>query len=170
LGVGYLAATRPNGRWRNPFSWHPFLMTVGMVGCMGCAAVTKKMGGYQNTKAHGILASLGYVLALAGLYAIYHNKELFGRPHFTTLHGKGGLVVLLLTIPPLMVGGVFLHPDWGLDRSNQDYRKAHKSISRILLGCAWGTALYGMYGMTKDPVELLIYGGPLVVLAPFTLV
>ena len=44
IGAGYYAATRPNGEWRNPFSWHPFLMTVGMIGCMGIAAVTKKMG------------------------------------------------------------------------------------------------------------------------------
>ena len=44
VGAGYYAATRPNGQWKNPFSWHPFLMTVGMIGCMGIAAVTKKLG------------------------------------------------------------------------------------------------------------------------------
>jgi len=44
LGAGYYAGTRPNGQWRSPFSWHPFLMTVGMIGCMGIAAVTKKLG------------------------------------------------------------------------------------------------------------------------------
>jgi hypothetical protein len=44
LGAGYHAATRPNGQWRSPFSWHPFLMTFGMIGCMGIAAVTKKLG------------------------------------------------------------------------------------------------------------------------------
>ena len=44
VGAGYYAATRPNGEWKNPFSWHPFLMTVGMIGCMGIAAVTKKLG------------------------------------------------------------------------------------------------------------------------------
>lgn len=170
LGVGYFAATRPAGKWRSPFSWHPFLMTVGMVGCMGGAAVTKKMGGYANTKVHGMLASLGFFTAMGGLYAIYHNKNLYERPHFTTLHGKAGLSLLLLTVPPMMVGGIFLHPDWGIDKTNKDYRRIHKLVSRVLIGGAWGTAMYGMYSMTKNPVELLIYGGPLVILAPFTLV
>jgi hypothetical protein len=46
---GYFAGVRPNGEWRY-FSWHPFLMTCGMVGCMGIGAATKKLGGYTNTK------------------------------------------------------------------------------------------------------------------------
>jgi hypothetical protein len=49
LGGGHFAATAPNGEWRF-FSWHPFLMNVGMVGLAGIGAVTKKKGGYQNTK------------------------------------------------------------------------------------------------------------------------
>lgn len=145
-------------------------MTVGMISCMGIASVTKKMGGYTNTKIHGMLASGGYFIALGGLYAIYRNKELLGRPHFTSLHGKGGLALLVLTVPAMMVGGIFLHPDWGIDKTNQDYRKAHKLFARVLMGCSWGTAMYGMYSMTKDPFELLVYGGPIAILAPFTLV
>jgi hypothetical protein len=46
---GYLAGTQPNGEWRF-FSWHPLLMTIGMVGLMGIGAITKKLGGYTNTK------------------------------------------------------------------------------------------------------------------------
>jgi hypothetical protein len=49
VGVGYFAGTRPNGAWRF-FSWHPFLMLSGFVGCFGIAAATKKLGGYTNTK------------------------------------------------------------------------------------------------------------------------
>ncbi|KAL3909449.1 MAG: hypothetical protein SGARI_002590 [Bacillariaceae sp.] len=141
-----------------------------MVGCMGIAAVTKKMGGYTNTKIHGMLASTGYFLALGGLYAIYHNKNLYERPHFTSLHGKGGLALLVLTAPPMLAGAIFLHPDWGMDKANKDYRKMHKNFSRIIMGSAWGTAMYGMYSMTKDPVELFIFGAPLLILAPFTLI
>lgn len=47
--VGYMVAIQPMGEWRF-FSWHPFLMTLGMVGFMGVGAVTKKLGGYDNTK------------------------------------------------------------------------------------------------------------------------
>ena len=49
LIVGYYAGTRPKGEWRY-FSWHPFLMICGLVGCTGIASVTKKLGGYTNTK------------------------------------------------------------------------------------------------------------------------
>jgi Eukaryotic cytochrome b561 len=170
LGVGYFSATRPNGKWRSPFSWHPFLMTVGMIGCMGIAAVTKKLGGYINTKIHGILASGGYMLALGGLYSIYRNKNLWEKPHFTSLHGKAGIALMVSTIAPLLAGAVFLHPDWGIDKTNKDYRKIHKWFSRISMASSWAIAMYGMYSMTKDPLELAIYCLPLVILAPFTLI
>ena len=50
LRGGYMAATQPpDAGWRF-FSWHPFLMTLGMVGLAGIGSVTKKLGGYTNTK------------------------------------------------------------------------------------------------------------------------
>lgn len=56
---------------------------------MGAAALTKKRGGYTNTKMHGIMAITGMVLGGAGLYVIYQNKESMGKEHFTTLHSRG---------------------------------------------------------------------------------
>lgn len=47
--AGYNAGLQPIGKWRY-FSWHPFLMTFGMVGLSGISAITKKLGGYTNTK------------------------------------------------------------------------------------------------------------------------
>jgi hypothetical protein len=47
--MGYTAGIQPTSQWRF-FSWHPFLMTCGMVGFAGIGAVTKKLGGYENTK------------------------------------------------------------------------------------------------------------------------
>ena len=149
---------------------HPFLMTVGFVGFMGVGAVTKKLGGYTNTKLHGIMSSLGYILALGGFYAIYKNKNLWDRPHFTSLHGKMGLALLVMTFGPMVAGGVFLHPDWGLDKTNKLYRRVHKQFARVIMGSAWMTATYGFYTMSKDPVEVLIFAGPLVAMAPFVLV
>jgi hypothetical protein len=49
LLAGYNAGIQPTGVWRF-FSWHPFLMTCGMVGLAGIGAITKKLGGYTNTK------------------------------------------------------------------------------------------------------------------------
>ena len=108
IGVGYYISTRPKGKWRSPFSYHPFLMTIGFVGMMGLSAVTKKLGGYTNTKLHGMAASFGFFCSLGGLYAIYHNKNLMQRPHFTSIHGKIGIGLVISTLGPLSAGVLFL--------------------------------------------------------------
>jgi len=145
-------------------------MTVGMIGCMGIATITKKLGGYTNTKNHGYLAALGITLSLGGLYAIYSNKNMWGKQHFTTTHGKAGLAVVLMALGAGLVGSVFLHPDFGVDKTNKSIRWMHKTFARCVLAAAWGTAVYGFYTLTKDPIELALFAVPLLVLAPFTLV
>uniref|UniRef100_A0A7S4AE99 Cytochrome b561 domain-containing protein n=1 Tax=Pseudo-nitzschia australis TaxID=44445 RepID=A0A7S4AE99_9STRA len=168
--LGWYVSTRPKGKWKSPFSWHPFLMTLGMTGSMGIAAITKKLGGYTNTKLHGMIASLGFFLSLGGLYAIYHNKNLYERPHFTSVHGKIGIAVVVGMVGPLLAGAVVLHPDFGIDKTNQTIRKIHKVFSRILMAVAWGNSLYGLYGMRSEhPMELIAYGLPLAILMPLTL-
>jgi len=137
---------------------------------MGIAAITKKLGGYTNTKLHGMIASLGFFLSLGGLYAIYHNKNLYERPHFTSVHGKIGIAVVVGMVGPLLAGAVVLHPDFGIDKTNQTIRKIHKVFSRILMAVAWGNSLYGLYGMRSEhPMELIAYGLPLAILMPLTL-
>ncbi len=171
LYVGWFVSTRPKGKWKSPFSWHPFLMTAGMVGSMGIGAVTKKLGGYTNTKLHGMLASFGYMLSLGGIYAIYHNKNLYGSPHFTSTHGKIGIALMIAMVGPLLAGGIFLHPDFGVDKTNKMIRKIHKMFSRVLMAVAWMNSLYGLYHMRKHhPLELILYGFPLLVLMPLTLI
>ena len=170
LFAGWYISTRPKGKWKSPFSWHPFLMTLGMTGSMGIAAVTKKLGGYTNTKIHGMLASFGFMLSLGGLYAIFQNKNLYEKPHFTSTHGKIGLAVMVSMVGPLLAGGVFLHPDFGIDKTNKLYRKVHKMFSRVLMGIAWANSIYGLYGLrSSHPLEIILYGVPLLALAPLTL-
>ena len=168
--LGWYVSTRPKGKWKSPFSWHPFLMTMGMTGSMGIAAITKKLGGYTNTKLHGMIASLGFFLSLGGVYAIYHNKNLYERPHFTSVHGKIGIAVVVCMVGPLLAGALVLHPDFGIDKTNQTIRKIHKVFSRILMAIAWGNSFYGLYGMRSEhPLELIAYGLPLAILMPLTL-
>lgn len=88
-----------------------------MTGMMGIGAITKKRGGYTNTMIHGFVASFGYLLTLGGLYAIYHNKTIMERPHFTSRHGQIGIAVMLGMIGPLLAGGIFLHPAFGTSRT-----------------------------------------------------
>ena len=49
LAAGSYAGLQPTGTWRF-FSWHPLLMTLGMITIPGGAAGLKKLGGYTNTK------------------------------------------------------------------------------------------------------------------------
>jgi hypothetical protein len=49
LAGGYYAGTAAKGQW-SFFAWHPMLMMCGMVGLAGIGAMTKKLGGYNNTK------------------------------------------------------------------------------------------------------------------------
>ena len=65
--MGYIAATQPKSKGWRFFSYHPLLMTVGFVGCMGSASVTKKLMGYSNTKIHAVVGAIGLLLAYGAL-------------------------------------------------------------------------------------------------------
>lgn len=68
-----------------------------------------------------------------------------------------------------MAGGIFLHPDFGIDKTNKTIRFAHKMASRGLLMSAWCTAVIGLQQLTSDPVILALYAVPLVILTPLAL-
>ena len=143
---------------------------TGMFGLMGIAAITKKRGGYTNTKMHGILAWSGIMLASAGMYAIYQHKNNMGKPHFTTWHSWTGLSAFGGCIGLGLVGGVVLHPDFGLDTTNKQIRAIHKYSGRIVLMLAWMATLSGLKTLVGDDIKpILLFAVPLVVAAPFTL-
>jgi hypothetical protein len=115
IGGGYLAGIQPDFQWRF-FSWHPFLMTCSMVGLAGMGVVTKKLGGYTNTKLHAMLGWSAIFTAVTGLYCIYRNKELNGKSHLTTVHSWFGIGVFMSVVGLGLAGSVFLHPDFGIDK------------------------------------------------------
>ena len=53
--AGYIGATYGLQAGWTWFSWHPFMMMVGFVVFAGNAVLLKKIGGYENTKMHGML-------------------------------------------------------------------------------------------------------------------
>ena len=144
---------------------------IGMVGLMGTAVLTKKRMGYTNTKLHGMIASAGVLTSYIGFYIIYQNKNNMGKDHFTTLHSKAGLVALVGSAMLGVAGGVFLHPDFGIDKQNGLIRTAHKYSSRVILGLAWMATLSGLQTLIgeEDVKGLLFFAAPLVLAAPFTL-
>lgn len=144
---------------------------AGMVGLMGTATLTKKRMGYTNTKLHGMIAWAGLLSSYAGFYVIYQNKISMGKDHYTTLHGKAGLAALVGSTMLGMAGGVFLHPDFGVDKQNGLIRTGHKLASRGMLAVAWMATLSGLQTLIgEDDVKgLVFFAAPLILAAPFTL-
>ena len=110
------------------------------------------------------------MMAFLSLYKIYSYKSANHREHFTSYHSQAGLAVIILAVGPALAGTVFLHPDFGIDKTNKLYRKVHKQFARVVITLAWLTAFYGLYSMTTDIVPLALFALPLVVLFPFTLI
>jgi hypothetical protein len=68
-----------------------------------------------------------------------------------------------------LAGGVFLHPDFGIDKTNQTVRFAHKWFGRSVMASAWITCVFGLMQLTSNPGTLAVFAVPLVILAPMTL-
>ena len=144
-------------------------MTTGFVGMMGSSAVIKKLGGYANTKLHGVIALGGLVAALGGLVCIYHNKTLMRKSHFTSVHAISGLICFVGCVGVGAAGALLLHPDFGVAKSNRSFRKAHKFAARFFVALAWLTCVSGLSKVASSTTTLVMYTTPLILLAPFTL-
>lgn len=149
LYVGFM-----HGKW-SWFSWHPIAMTVAFVAFAANAALIKKIGGYENTKMHGYLMSAACALGGFGWYVIYSNKEMFGKPHLYTLHGKLGAAVMVGYLSLGVFGALALHPDFGILKTNKTIRFAHKWGGRVLTALAWLACVAGK--LNTNPSSLVIH-------------
>lgn len=93
-----------------------------------------------------------------------------GKEHITTTHALAGIITIAGALMAAMAGGVFLHPDFGVDKTNKTVRFAHKWFSRSVMLSAWVTCVLGLMQMTTDKLILGAFIVPLVCLAPLTLV
>jgi hypothetical protein len=84
------------------FAWHPTMMFTAMA-LLGPAAAlavqARKLSSSSSTRfglvlAHGSIQFTAAACAAAGLWAIYTNKNNFGKPHFTSRHSRLGLLAL----------------------------------------------------------------------------
>ncbi|CAK0853919.1 unnamed protein product [Prorocentrum cordatum] len=111
---------------------------------------------------HGYGMAAGTVAALFGWYVIHSNKDASGKPHFTTVHGKVGLVCLVLTLASAMAGSVLLDPDFGLMKPSKVIRRVHKYAGRGVLALAAVASLLGWWTVVKgDPLTMLLIAAPL---------
>lgn len=89
--------------------------------------------------------------------------------HLNASHAWMGLATMLCSFLPAIAGSVFLHPDFGIDKTNKLYRFLHKWCSRTAIAGAYVTGYWGLTKMSQDPLVLALYTIPLVILTPFTL-
>lgn len=154
LAAAYMAYSPGKLIW---YSWHPFFMIVGFAPLAIVAILYKKVGGYDNTKTHGILMSLSSVCAAFAFYVIYSNKNTYKKPHFTTLHGQGGLAIMVAYLGLAVVGFVGLNPDWGVVRTNKTIRAVHKRFGQVVSVSAWLTCIFQFVKMVPSVgVQLLL--------------
>lgn len=139
LAAVYLAYMPGKLIW---YSWHPFFMIVGFVPLAILAILYKKVGGYENTKLHGILMTVSTLCAAFAFYVIYSNKNANRKPHFTSLHGQAGLAIMIAYFGLAVVGFVGLNPDWGMVRTNKTIRAIHKRSGQIVSVSAWLTCIF----------------------------
>ncbi|XP_076056383.1 putative transmembrane reductase CYB561D1 [Oratosquilla oratoria] len=60
--------------------------------------------------AHWLLLCFGALMEIAGFYAIYTNKMINDKPHFTSWHGLIGLITVILSCFQLSMGAFAKYP------------------------------------------------------------
>ncbi|KAF4097513.1 transmembrane reductase CYB561D2 [Onychostoma macrolepis] len=116
LFTGFIAAlSRPGS---SLFSWHPFLMTLAFSFFMTEAVLlfnpysspVKKLKHKAKGRLHWVLQGLCVCCATAGLAAIFYNKHLHDKPHFSTWHGAVGVLTVAVVGLQSLGGLPLLYP------------------------------------------------------------
>jgi len=164
------------GSW---FTQHPISMIIAFVGLAANATLIKKIGGYENTKTHGIMMVGATLVAAYGFYVIYTQKLVkYAKqieknpdfnPHFLTLHGKIGLAVMVGYTSLAIFGAVALHPDYGFLKRQHTVRFIHKWAGRALTATSWICCVLGLQSMQKTLAMQLAWGVPLLIFGFFVL-
>lgn len=116
LFTGFITAlARPSS---SLFSWHPFLMTLSFSFLMTEAILlfnphsspVSKLKHKTKGRLHWILQCLCVFCATLGLFAIFYNKSLNDKPHFTSWHGLIGVVTVAVVVFQAVAGLPLLYP------------------------------------------------------------
>uniref|UniRef100_A0A3Q3XS92 ascorbate ferrireductase (transmembrane) n=1 Tax=Mola mola TaxID=94237 RepID=A0A3Q3XS92_MOLML len=146
------------------FSWHPFLMTLSFSLFMSEAILffspygspIRRFPHKTKGRFHWVLQCLCGSCAVLGMAAIYYNKNLNGKPHFTSWHGVLGLLTVCATGVQSLAAVPLIHHSlakgWSLSKLKR-YHAATGLVTHLLgstslllgLGTAWFTTSVGGY-------------------------
>ena len=92
------------------------------------------------------------------------------KPHFTSTHGQGGLLCLVLYFGIGLVGFLGLHPDFGFLKLNQNVRFAHKWAGKLAVTIGLLSLIFGFGKIQENMFIQALFGLPLCVFGYYCLV
>lgn len=167
FAAGYTAYLPGKIIW---YSFHPFFMIIGFVPLLINAVLLKKIGGYDNTKLHGILLTVSTLCAGFAFYVIFSNKSTYNKPHFTTTHGQGGIAILIMYLALAIVGFIGLNPDWGVVRTNKQIRFIHKWLGKAVASLTWLSCIFQFIKVCPNVYAQIAFVLPLAIFGFFAVV
>ncbi|XP_038041704.2 transmembrane reductase CYB561D2 [Anas platyrhynchos] len=143
LPAGVAALARPGS---SLFSWHPLLMalafslllTQALLVFSPEASPLRSLSRKAKVRAHWALQVLALLCALLGLALVAYHKELQGKGHFHTWHGRAGLLAVLYAGGQSLGGLLLLYPKLARGWPPGKLRLYHATAGLVgyLLGCA----------------------------------
>lgn len=121
-------------------SYHPLANSLGALLVVNAVLLLQpthtpdqKVAG---AKGHGWLNLLGLASFLVGVVVILVNKSNHGAAHFTSVHGKVGLVAVVLLVTQVVLGAAqFWFPRLlGGEARAKSWYKVHRASGYLLLG------------------------------------
>ncbi|PRW55908.1 cytochrome b561 domain-containing 2 [Chlorella sorokiniana] len=143
------------------FAWHPLFLVLGFLGFMteGIMAAVRfrpneGLSRVQAITNHAIIQSAATACIAMGLYAIYHNKNLKGKQHFTSLHGKVGLCTFLLALAAPLLGAASFRRLGIIQRFPEPWQPRIKWLHRLISVYAHVLAVVTMLLALPHPAVL----------------
>ncbi|CAO3626248.1 unnamed protein product [Cunninghamella echinulata] len=145
------------------FSVHPFFMTIfilflteGIATLQPTKTLEEKRDGLKR---HAFIQLSAYISSSIGFSAIFYNKILGGKPHFTSFHGQLGVFVLGYLLFQLLFGLLIAFVP-SISPKVKKYWKYHRLTGYFLLALVSTVALAGVqadYILQNAPVRPSIF-------------
>ncbi|KAL4443035.1 hypothetical protein ABPG77_008526 [Micractinium sp. CCAP 211/92] len=133
------------------FAWHPLMFTLGFIGFMteGIMAAVRFRPNEGSTRVaaitnHALIQCAATACCCLGFYAIFHNKNLKGKQHFTSLHGKVGLLTFCLALASPLLGALSFRRLGLVQRFPDGWQPRLKWLHRLISVYAYVTAMVAM--------------------------
>ena len=109
------------------------------------SSLLQKAARKTKTKFHWITQVLALTCALGGVAAIYYNKELNGKPHFTTWHGLLGICSVGYVAIQAVAGVFLLYPKLARGLTLAQMKMYHATSGLLTFMLVSGSLVLGMY-------------------------